>query len=168
MQLTGKITRENQAELAKAEVSARQRKLPRTWIVTADEHSAKIFRKTGEHLECLGEAVPTVTESRLTNKSVGRVFGSGAQSLHHKYVPPEGVSRRQSLLFARELAQWLDSAVNDDLFDRLVLAAPPRALGTLRKALPLPVRARLVAELNKDLTKFPEDHLLRELARFLF
>jgi protein required for attachment to host cells len=49
-------------------------------------------------------------------------------------------------------------------FDALVLIAPPQALGDLRKALAGGVRAKVAAELAKDLTNVPLHELPRHLA----
>ena len=49
----------------------------------------------------------------------------------------------------------------------LVIAAPPRTLADLRRALHADVRKRIVAEVGKDLTKHPVHEIeahLRELA----
>ncbi|MDE8650192.1 host attachment family protein [Novosphingobium album (ex Liu et al. 2023)] len=47
--------------------------------------------------------------------------------------------------------------------DRLIVAAPPRALGELRRHYTQDVRARLVAEIDKDFTR----HTVDEIARLL-
>ena len=50
----------------------------------------------------------------------------------------------------------------------LIIAAPPRALADLRRALHPDVKAKIVAELNKDFTNEPvseiERHVLASLA----
>jgi protein required for attachment to host cells len=61
------------------------------------------------------------------------------------------------------LAHHLNEAAAAGEFDQLILAAPPRALGDLRKALGAPATQALKAEIGKDLTGIPlsdlPDHL---------
>ncbi len=47
---------------------------------------------------------------------------------------------------------------------RIVLIAPPKALGTLRPALSVETQAAISAELAKDYTNLPIDEIERHLA----
>lgn len=52
------------------------------------------------------------------------------------------------------LAEMLDGlAARESAFDRLVIVAPPKALGIIRKRLPASLRAKLAGEIDADLTK---------------
>lgn len=55
--------------------------------------------------------------------------------------------------FADEIATALYKAAHDGRYDKLVVAAPPKTLGELRKAFHKEVSERIVAEVNKDLTR---------------
>jgi protein required for attachment to host cells len=57
--------------------------------------------------------------------------------------------------FAGELAEALYRYAHADLFDKLVIIAPPKVLGNLRKALHAEVTARIAAEIPKELTSHP-------------
>ncbi|HEX9238689.1 MAG TPA: host attachment protein [Xanthobacteraceae bacterium] len=46
----------------------------------------------------------------------------------------------------------------------LVVVAPPRTLADLRKAFRPDVKKRIVAEIDKDLTKHPVDQIEKHLA----
>ena len=54
--------------------------------------------------------------------------------------------------FATEIAAALHRMTQERKFEKLVVIAPPRMLGSLRTALHPEVTARLVAEVAKDLT----------------
>ncbi|MCE9508292.1 MAG: host attachment protein [Alphaproteobacteria bacterium] len=164
MKFTGKIAQESLKNIGKELADDSAKKIPRIWILVADKHIAKIFRKKGEHLEFLGDAVPEIVHDDPTNKSVGRVVSSSGGSVHHKYEPHMDASQQESLSFARALADWLEKAVQEDAFDRFVLVAPPHILGDLRKTMSKEVHTRIVAEVNKELTKHDEASLLKELA----
>ena len=71
--------------------------------------------------------------------------------------------RRSRSTRARELAERLEEAAHAHRFDKLVLVAAPKTLGDLRELLPDPVKTKVVAEIDKDLTKVP----LRDLPRHL-
>ena len=66
--------------------------------------------------------------------------------------------------FAREVAAALEKVVRERKVKALVVAAPPRTLSQLRQAFHADVKARIVAEIDKDLTKLPvydiEKHLV--------
>jgi protein required for attachment to host cells len=47
----------------------------------------------------------------------------------------------------------------------ILVAAPPRALADLRRAFHADVKARIVAEVDKDLTKQPVDRIEAHLCR---
>lgn len=57
--------------------------------------------------------------------------------------------------FAREVAAVLEKVVRERKIEALVIVAPPRTLADLRQAFHADVKARIVAELHKDLTKHP-------------
>jgi len=68
--------------------------------------------------------------------------------------------------FARKVAAALERVVRADKVKALVVVAPPKALADLRNAFHADVKARIIAEINKDLTKEPvweiEKHLTGE------
>ncbi|MDH8576125.1 host attachment protein, partial [Klebsiella pneumoniae] len=54
--------------------------------------------------------------------------------------------------FARTIADALEALARDRDIPGFVIVAPPRALADLRRALDAHVRARIIAEIDKDLT----------------
>ena len=66
--------------------------------------------------------------------------------------------------FAREVAAALEKVVRERKIKALVVAAPPRTLSELRQAFHADVKSRIIAEIDKDLTKLPiyeiEKHLV--------
>jgi protein required for attachment to host cells len=61
----------------------------------------------------------------------------------------------EKFLFARDLAAVVERAATAKRFERLVLVAPPAALGRLRLALTQRTRRMIRAEIGKDLTHIP-------------
>lgn len=57
--------------------------------------------------------------------------------------------------FARDIAGMLHELVREKNIEALVIAAPPRTLAELRKAMHEDVKACIIAEVDKDLTNQP-------------
>lgn len=68
--------------------------------------------------------------------------------------------------FALETAEFLNERVRIDDLDELVIVAPPRALGVLRKHLSREALAQLIAEIPKDLVKHPIAEIERLLTAY--
>ena len=132
----------------------------KTWIVVADGDQAKIFEHDGP-----GKGLHIVKDVGLEQEHLkgrdimadrpGRTFspaGPGARSAVAYQTDP--VAEREQR-FVERLAQVLDEKHAQGMFDRLVIAAAPTALGDLRPALSEAVKATIIAELPKDLTNIP-------------
>ena len=66
--------------------------------------------------------------------------------------------------FATEVAAVLERIVRERRVEALVVVAPPRALADLRKAFHPDVKRKIIAEIDKDLTKHPVDRIEKHLA----
>jgi protein required for attachment to host cells len=66
--------------------------------------------------------------------------------------------------FAGELADALYRHAHANLFEKLVIIAPPKILGNLRKVLHAEVSARVAAEIPKELTSHPIAEIERLIA----
>lgn len=69
--------------------------------------------------------------------------------------------------FLKRVARRIDEAEKKRLFDHLVIAAPPRALGALRGMLPQAVQSRIRAETPKDLLDEAAPKLRERLTELL-
>jgi protein required for attachment to host cells len=65
--------------------------------------------------------------------------------------------------FARDVAAQLEKVVRERKVKVLVIAAPPRTLAELRQLIHDDVKRRIVAEVDKDLTKHPVYEIERHL-----
>jgi protein required for attachment to host cells len=139
----------------------------RTWILIADGARARIVRNEGP-----GRGVEAVDgglferEAHATREIMsdrpGRAFDSAGAGRHAMELPTDP-AREEKRHFAETLAAHLDDAVGKNTFDRLIVVAAPGTLGDLRAALSEKVRERIYAELDKDLTKVPNDKLASHL-----
>jgi protein required for attachment to host cells len=66
--------------------------------------------------------------------------------------------------FAREVAAALEKIVRERQVETLIVVAPPRALADLRKAFHDDVKKKIVAEIDKDLSKLPLHEIEKHLA----
>jgi protein required for attachment to host cells len=66
--------------------------------------------------------------------------------------------------FVRMVSAALEKLVREQFVKALIIAAPPRALADLRHDLHDDVKARIIAEVDKDLTKQPLDEIEKHLA----
>lgn len=165
MKLKGSIAKKEIKSLQAVHFTTGHHKVPRIWIIIADKKIARIYSKAGGTIKLLGEALPSSNgKSILENTEIGRTT---SESLHIKYEPSMSPVRRRAFKFAHEIADWLDHALQKDGFDRLITVAPPQMLGDFRIAFGKPVASRLVAEINKDLTKMPEKELCERLKELI-
>lgn len=66
--------------------------------------------------------------------------------------------------FAYHVAAALEKLVRDRNIRRVIVAAPPKILADLRQAFHADVKSRIIAEIDKDLTKHPVAEIERHLA----
>ena len=127
-----------------------------TWILVADGARARVLRSEGWGSGLEPALDKEFVGDRRRTREIGaerpgrtRLSGTGQPTAME---PKADWHRFEKAQFAKSLAQTLDKAALANRFDRLVLCAPPQALGDLRAALGKQARERIVAEVNKDLT----------------
>lgn len=134
------------------------------WVVVADEAIARILSwpETGGELQPVEEFTDPAAHakgSELRDDAFGRRSGSAAKSTGHRLRGPATATASAGLdekhleaeAFAARVAQHLAQAEQQGRFEELRIAAAPRFLGLLRKALPKPVARTVTVELDKDL-----------------
>lgn len=139
------------------------------WIVIADGNQARIFENSG-----VGKGLRQIDHVEQTPKTAAEIMadrpGRAYSSVGHgrsAMEPPTDPVQKREADFMRALAEKLDAGARAGAFDRLVLAAAPKALGDLRQSLSEAVRKTLMAELPKDLTNVPTDNLAEHLKDIL-
>lgn len=139
----------------------------RTWILIADGARARIVVNEGpgkgvkEGPDKVFESLNVPAREIMADRP-GRTFDSGGQGRHAKEPrsDPHEIEQRK---MHHELAAYLDGEAKKGTFDRLIVVAPPRALGNIRAELSPAVQAKVTGELAKDLTNLAihdlPDHL---------
>lgn len=138
-----------------------------TWILVADGARARILRSEGWG-SGLAPAIDKVfVGDRRPTRDIGaerpgrtRPSSTGQPAAME---PKADWHRFEKAQFAKSLAHTLDEAALANRFDRLVLCAPPQALGDLRAALGKQAHERIVAEVNKDLTSLALDEIEKRM-----
>jgi protein required for attachment to host cells len=136
------------------------------WVMVADEAIARVLQRSDAGPL---EAVHEMTDPSAHGKDADfrhdahgrRAGGTGA---HSGSAGPQGFSRGstattsagqsgqhvQAEAFARHVVAWLQEAMNTRRFDALHIAAAPRFLGLLRKAMSSELSRLVVREIDKD------------------
>lgn len=143
----------------------------KTWILVADGARARIFLndgpgrgvKPGPKKEFHGVNLP---DRDIVSDRPGRAFDSAGQG-RHAMAPRSDPREHEQRRMHHELAAYLDKEAGKGSFDRLVIVAPPKALGNLRSELSGAVRAKVSGELNKDLTHVAIHDLAKHLGSVL-
>lgn len=142
-----------------------------TWILTADHQHARAFAATGRTGALtpvdgltLDDHLPASHEAGAHRPDIG-FAGKGGPG--HGYEPRTTPHDKAALDFIDRVLGVLEAAASRDAFQRLVVVAPPRALGEIRQRLPVRLRDRLVGDLDLDLTREPADAVRRHVERFL-
>lgn len=144
---------------------------PHIWVVVADGVHARILapdRDLGSLVpvgrRALGSAEGRLPARDLKSDAPGRSFSSARNGMRHAIEPQHDHHKMEKHKFVVELAETLDRAVEDNEFRNLIIAAPKRSLGELRKELSERVKARIREEIPKDLVGIGPDELWERIA----
>jgi protein required for attachment to host cells len=158
--------------IAKAEVVVVGKKTV-TWVVLVDGARARVVANTGPGIDLQPVYEKEDAKAMLPAREIeadrpGRTFDSGgrgdaAAQGRHAYEPPTDPRRKQQADFIKGVAELLEDAALKGSFNRLVLIAPPKALGDLRASLAKTVSRMVSEEIPKDLVDVPMHELPERL-----
>ena len=139
----------------------------KTWILIADGARARVLQNDGpghglQEVEGLVFHSDHSATHNLVSDREGRSFSShdeGRSAIESNSDPHRELKKK----FAHELAEMLARSLEQNAYDRLIIVAPPGALGDLRAAISDHVRANVVGEVAHDLTKTPDGELAKHL-----
>lgn len=140
------------------------------WLLVADGRRARLLveRRRGAALEEPADWIMEIGPSDLYEpqdrapRSFDRV-GKG----RHSMDGGRNLHEAEEEKFLKRVAERISDAEKTSQFDHLVIAAPPRAIGLLRDLLPASVKARIRADLSKDLLDEPVVKLRERLTELL-
>jgi len=139
-----------------------------TWVVVADGRKVLFLHNQGDEaildlrvLDWRAQDNPATREQGTDRP--GRAFtSSGAGRSAMGQTDWHQIAEDK---FAAEVARDINEAAQAQAFKELVIVAPPKVLAELRTHLREEARGRLVAEINKDLTKHPVEEIQKILAK---
>jgi protein required for attachment to host cells len=142
-----------------------------TWILIANTSFAKLYANHGPQkgLELIKELDhPESREkgSDLVSDRPGHNQGHG--NGHGSFVQATDPKQREAERFALELSKELEHGRTTNQFERLIIAASPSFMGTLKSKLPTHVMGMVSDSIEKDYTKAPEKELKGHLAHVIF
>ena len=128
------------------------------WIVVADAGVARILARPSpdadlQQVEQLDDPAAHASNAALRRDAYGRRGAGDDLRMGGNATSSAGLDEehRESIEFAGRLADRLHQALQQQRFDELRIAAEPRFLGQLRRALSPQVAALVKEEIDKDL-----------------
>lgn len=124
------------------------------WLLVADASRARILATDAALgslllVKELEHPLSRLRSSELVTDGPGRSW-SGPGGAVTAYDAPHDPAQLEHERFARELAGELETGLAREDFDTLILVAPPRFLGMLRRQLAPPVARCVRAEVGRD------------------
>ncbi|KAA0698151.1 host attachment protein [Neorhizobium sp. P12A] len=139
----------------------------KSWVVVCDGAKALILQNAGD-AELLNLQVhETLTQPNEADREIGTDKpgrSHAADGMSGSAVEEISWHDQAEEQFLKEVATRLDELVHEKEAKRIVIVAPPKALGALRANFSADVQAAISVEVPKDLTNFPIDQIERHLA----
>lgn len=132
------------------------------WLVIADGEKALFLRNEGDekypNLNVFREFEHENPPDREQGTDAPGRFND-ASGTHRSSVQETDWHQLEKDRFAKELSDRLYKHAHKGKFSELILVAPPKVLGEMRKDLHKEVADKVIAEVDKDLTNHPVDQI---------
>lgn len=136
-----------------------------TWVLVLDGEKALILENAGDDRFPNLQVVRKERNDATDNK--GESTTGPARDGDLRRPTADDYHQTTETGFVEEMAGRLYKAAHRGRFERLVIVAPPKALGVLRQELHKEVQSRVVGEIHKTLTGHPVDQIERIVAEEL-
>jgi protein required for attachment to host cells len=134
------------------------------FVFVGDGRKALFLRNDGdEKFPFLKTEKVFVDENPLTHEQGSERPGRISKASGRSAVEPVDWHIMEEHHFVRMVAAAMEQLVRASKVKKLFVVAPPRTLADLRQAFHPDVKACVVAEVNKDLTKHPVDEIEKHL-----
>lgn len=137
----------------------------RTWVVTFDSNTCRLYDYDKKHLQLIKEVTHPENkqkDSELIADRQGRYQAQGAHGTYSQASDPHALKIDN---FAREIAKDLEHERSLNSFEKLILIAPSHMKGLLFKHLNTHVQDMIKSTLDKNLMHVPAAELLNHLHR---
>ena len=145
--------------------------MSKTMVVVADSAYARIFtvetlRSPLNEIEVMAHPESRLHERDITSDLPGKDSGTDSSG-GHAYGGKVDAKSHELIVFAKQVATYLDGARKANKLARLLIVAAPEFLGELRSQLSGETNDKVVFELNKNLTKSSPDDISKYLPKSL-
>lgn len=142
------------------------------WIVAADSSACRLFAAGApagalQEIETLSHPEGRLREQDLVSDLPGRTFDSQGAGRHAKEVEV-GPKKHGAIVFAGRIVERLEAGRVRNAFDKLALIAPPEFLGLLRDELTPQLRALVLHEVDKNVSRLDAAAIRTRLPERLF
>lgn len=137
-------------------------------VLVADGRKMLFFRNKGDRISPNLEAETVKIQDNPPNReqsSDGSGRGPNSVGSHRGAVEQTDFHELEEARFAVEAAELLKRRAFANDFEKLIVVAPPTALGEMRKHYHKEVQSRLVGEIPKDLANHPVPEIERIIAQ---
>lgn len=145
------------------------------WIIVANSSNAYLYSMSikNEKFQCDFIEEFTHPQSRkkdidLTSDRAGRYYTKGSTTSRSAYSPPTEPKEHEAEIFAKQLASVLESARLANLYENLIVVAPPHFHGLLNKNCNKNVFSLISKHIEKDYTKLGTKGLHKRLGNHLY
>ncbi|MGR4845096.1 host attachment protein [Rhizobium sp. LARHSG275] len=143
-------------------------KIPwKSWVVVCNGAKALIMQNAGGAQLMNLKVLETLTQPSEPDREIGADKpgrSHAADGFSRSAVEETNWQDQAEAEFLKHVAEKLDELVQEMNASRIILVAPPKALGALRPALSADTQAVITAEVAKDYTNMPVDEIERHLA----
>lgn len=143
-----------------------------TWIVLMDGARSRILVQEAPGATLTRPFGDGFTSGRALSHELGddrpgrsRAFAGAAA--RHVFEPRSNPHDRAEHEFCGQIAALVDRGIGERLAQRVILVAPPHAMGDLRKALSPRAYARVQTEIAHDWLDLPDDEVAARLGDHL-
>jgi len=145
--------------------------MSRIWVLVADSTRARIFAAKSpvaaiEEVHEMQHPEGRLHQQDLSSDRPGRDFdaqGSGSHAMDMEVDP----KMQEAIDFAKKINQFLESACNQNKFDRLIIVSGPTFLGLLRDNMSTLVTKFVSREIDKNVVQMREDEIRKHLPEWL-
>ncbi|MCY1061215.1 host attachment protein [Nannocystis sp. SCPEA4] len=139
-----------------------------TWIVLMDGSRSRILVQEAPGAALTRPFGDGFTSGRelsheLGDDRPGRARASAGAVARHAFEPRSNPHDKAEQEFSNQIAALVDRGIAERLAQRVILVAPPHAMGDLRKALSPRAYARVQAEIVHDWIDLPDDDVAARL-----
>lgn len=141
----------------------------RAWVLVGDGRKALVLKNEGDETFPNLRALTVFKEqdTPLTSELGTDAPGRAVEHLTGRRSSMEQTDWHEiaELKFAQSVAETLSAADHAGDISALVVVAPPRTLAELRNSFTDSLKAKVIAEVNKDLTRHPVYEIERLLTK---